>query len=78
MVVLDNFVRSCYGKQTRETLQTEHATERVPTLDFPFKLAYNIAAYGLMYGLLVFENWRVENSRVDWKALCKEEELSKK
>ena len=49
-----------------------------PALDFPFKLAYNIAAYGLTYGLLVFENWRVENSRVDWKALCKEEELSKK
>jgi hypothetical protein len=49
-----------------------------PTLDFPFKLAYNIAAYGLTYGLLVFENWRIENSRVDWKALCKEKELSKK
>jgi hypothetical protein len=29
MVVLDNFCSGCYGKQTRETLQTEHATERV-------------------------------------------------
>jgi hypothetical protein len=49
-----------------------------PTLDFPFKLAYNIASYTMMYGLIVFENWRIENSRVDWKALCKEKELSKK
>jgi hypothetical protein len=49
-----------------------------PALDFPFKLSYNIIAFALMFALMVFENWRIENSRVDWKALCKEKELSKK
>jgi hypothetical protein len=41
-----------------------------PSLDFPFKIGYNIAAFALMYFALCFETWRINSQKTDWKELC--------
>ena len=49
-----------------------------PNLDITFKIAYNIAAFLLMYGALCFENWRLENMEPNWKELCEKMGVVKK
>ena len=48
-----------------------------PLFDLPFKIVYNVAAFSLMFVLLVFENWRVKTAKPDWKELCEKMELKK-
>ena len=41
-----------------------------PVLSDAFKLGYSIAVFVLMYGLVTFECWRLENAEVDYKVLA--------
>jgi hypothetical protein len=57
---------------------SRYAASLSPFLTEPFKLGYNIAVFALMYAVVAFENWRLENTGIDWKALCEEIGAAKK